>query len=127
MPQNVLVIGASHKKERYSNMAVRMLLEYEHHVFARGHKTGFIEETKVVTENVLFPNIDTITLYLNPTNQKDFYNYILELKPKRVIFNPGTENEELQMLLADNGILFEEACTLVLLRTNQFGLENLVY
>lgn len=124
MSQNVLVLGASHKKERYSNLAVRMLLDYNHHVFARGNKAGFIESAEVVTENQPFEDIDTITLYLNPTNQKVFYDYMLSLKPKRVIFNPGTENKELQLLLSENGILFEEACTLVLLRTNQFELEN---
>ncbi len=127
MSQNVLVLGASHKKERYSNMAVRMLLDYHHQVFARGNKSGFIESAEVVTENKPFDDIDTITLYLNPTNQKVFYEYILSLKPKRVIFNPGTENKELQKHLSENGILFEEACTLVLLRTNQFELENSIF
>lgn len=127
MSQNVLVIGASQKSVRYSNMAVRLLLEYKHNVYARGNKSGFIESVEVLTQNLDIDNLDTITLYLNPMNQKAFYDYILKLKPKRVIFNPGTENPDLQEILSNNGILFEEACTLVLLRTNQFEIEKTVY
>ena len=127
MSQNVLVLGASHKLDRYSNKAIRMLLDYKHNVLARGNKSGFIETVEVNTENVLFKDVDTITLYLNPMNQKGFYDYIVQLNPKRVIFNPGTENKELQLQLIKNGILFEEACTLVLLRTNQFELQKTVF
>ena len=127
MSQNVLVIGASLKLDRYSNKAVRMLIDYKHNVYARGNKSGFIESVEVLTQNLDIHALDTITLYLNPMNQKSFYDYIIQLKPKRVIFNPGTENPDLQELLTKNGILFEEACTLVLLRTNQFEIQNIVY
>lgn len=65
-------------------------------------------------------DIDTVTLYLNPANQVPYYDYIISLKPKRIIFNPGTENDELESLANKNGIQTMEACTLVLLSTSQY-------
>ena len=72
------------------------------------------------TKNIPLSNIDTVTLYLNPVRQREYYNYILEAKPKRVVFNPGTENPEFYQLLELNKIKAEVACTLVLLATNQY-------
>jgi hypothetical protein len=89
-------------------------------VLALGKKKGAIGNIIIETEKLPFENIDTVTLYLNPNNQKEYYDYIISLHPKRIIFNPGTENEELEELAQKNGIITEEACTLVLLSTNQF-------
>lgn len=116
-----LVIGASLNPQRYSNMAIKMLVEYKHEVKAIGLKKGKISGVEVELEIGKVRNqFHTITLYLNPLNQRPFYPIILEINPKRVIFNPGTENEELQNLLDKAGIHWEESCTLVLLRTGQY-------
>lgn len=115
-----LVIGASPNPERYSFKAINSLLKHNHSVVAIGQKTGEISGVKIQTKQIPLKNIDTITLYVNPKNQKDYYNYIIDIKPKRVIFNPGTENPEFYQLLKANSIEVEVACTLVLLATNQF-------
>ncbi len=75
---------------------------------------------QITKERIAYKEIDTITLYLNSSRQKDFYEYILSLNPRRVIFNPGTENPEFYKILKNNKIEFEVACTLVLLGTNQY-------
>ena len=77
-------------------------------------------DVAIETEKLPFHGIDTVSLYLNPKAQKEYYDYIISLKPRRVIFNPGTENEEFYELLKVNNIAFEESCTLVLLATNQY-------
>lgn len=118
--KKTLVIGASTSVDRYSNIAVKKLLKYNHPVVAVGIKIGSIDTVKIETELLPFNAIDTVTLYLNPTNQKPYYNYILSLKPKRIIFNPGTENNELELLAKQNNIATQEACTLVLLSTGQY-------
>jgi len=120
MIKKTLVIGASENPSRYSNKAIKKLTFYGHPVLAIGNKEGEVSGIKFSTEKVKFGDIDTITLYLNVNNQKSYYDYILELKPKRVLFNPGTENTELQNLLSKNNIAFEEACTLVLLSIGQY-------
>ena len=79
-----------------------------------------IENIEIKTEHVPMDDIDTVTLYLNPTNQKPYYDYILSLKPRRIIFNPGAENEELELMAKNNGIKTLEACTLVMLSTSQY-------
>lgn len=120
MKKKTLVIGASTNSSRYSYKAIQKLTVYGHPVVAIGNKEGEVSGVKFSTEKVKFDDIDTVTLYLNKNNQKSFYDYILDLKPKRVLFNPGTENVELQNLLTKNNIAFEEACTLVLLGTGQY-------
>lgn len=115
-----LVIGASLQENKYSNQAVKKLRKYNNEVIAIGNKNGFIQDVEVVSVKQLVDNIDTITLYLNSKNQKEYYSYIINCKPKRVIFNPGTENEELYRLLEENNLKYIEACTLVLLATNQY-------
>lgn len=120
MGKKTLVLGASLKPNRYSNMAVRKLVNYGHEVVAFGLKLG--EEAGIVIDTELKPykNLDTVTLYVNPKRQTAYYDYIVALSPKRVIFNPGTENPEFYKILKENDIYFEEACTLVLLSTNQY-------
>ena len=118
--KKTLVLGASTKPHRYANMAINKLVEKGHSVLAIGQNAGEVAGIKIQTKAIPLKNIDTITLYLNPTRQRDYYNYIVESKPKRVIFNPGTENPEFYQLLELNNIKAELACTLVLLATNQY-------
>jgi predicted CoA-binding protein len=118
--KKTLVIGASLNPSRYSNLVINKLIAHGHDVVALGKKAGNIAGIDVDIEKLTYKDVDTVTLYLNPTNQKEFYNYIVSLKPKRVIFNPGTENPELYKILRDNNIPFESACSLVLLSTNQY-------
>jgi predicted CoA-binding protein len=116
----VLVIGASLNESRYSNMAIKMLQQFEHDVFAYGLKEGVIGDVTIKTNTETFERFDTVTLYLNKTRQKGYYDYIIGLNPNRVIFNPGTANLEFYKLLDAANIFHEEACTLVLLQTDQF-------
>jgi predicted CoA-binding protein len=118
--KKTLVIGASTNPERYSYRAILSLLSHGHEVCAVGLRDGHIGECEIVKEQLLFSDVDTITVYVNPDNQEVYYDYILKINPKRVIFNPGTENPELEKLLADNKIPYEHACTLVLLASNQY-------
>ena len=118
--KKTLVIGASENPERYSNKAIRALLLHKHEVVALGIKKGSVEGVNFHTEKEQFENVDTVTLYIGPRNQPEYYSYIIGLKPRRVIFNPGTENPEFIAQLKTNGIYPEIACTLVLLSTGQF-------
>ena len=118
--KKTLVLGASTKPDRYAFKAVTMLVDKGHSVLAVGQNAGEVAGVKIQTKAIPLKNIDTVTLYLNPTRQRDYYNYIVEAKPKRVIFNPGTENPEFYQLLKSNNIQVEIACTLVLLSTNQY-------
>lgn len=120
MKKKTLVLGASLKSERYSNMAIKRLRMYNHKVKAFGVKVGKIDDVEIDTVLKDYDSIDTVSLYLNPQHQKSYYDYIVGLKPKRVIFNPGTENQEFYTLLKANAIAYEEACTLVLLGTGQY-------
>ena len=115
-----LVIGASEKEERYSNQAIKRLLEAQHEVKAIGLRKGNVNGVDFDTEKIAYKDIHTVTLYVGVKRQDEYYDYIESLKPKRVIFNPGTENKEWQERLEEKGIEALEACTLVLLRTNQF-------
>lgn len=118
--KKTLVLGASLKPERYSNMAIRKLVNYKHDVVAFGMRKGSEQGVTIDTELKNYQDVNTVTLYLNPKRQEQYYSYIVSLQPKRVIFNPGTENPELYSILKENTIAFEEACTLVLLSTNQY-------
>tara|TARA_R110002049_G_scaffold230869_3_gene403038 strand:+ start:1537 stop:1899 length:363 start_codon:yes stop_codon:yes gene_type:complete len=120
MSKKTLVLGASLKSNRYSNYAVQRLVANNYEVVAFGIKKGTIEGVDIDTKLLPYKNIHTVTLYLNAKRQKDYYKYIVSLKPKRVIFNPGTENSEFYNILKENKIPFEAACTLVLLTTNQY-------
>lgn len=115
-----IVLGASTNPNRYSHLAVQRLREKNHPVIAIGKRRGMIDQTEIHLEPPETEQVDTVSLYLNPINQKEYYNYILSLRPRRLIFNPGTENEELFGLAATQGIQALNACTLVLLATNQF-------
>src|ERR1044071_8025625 len=117
--KKTLVMGASTDPGRYAYKAIKMLGRYGHPVVAVGKKQDELDGIAIEKEHVQFDGVDTVTLYLNPMNQRQYYDYIIGLKPKRVIFNPGTENPELYSLLKDNGIEIEVGCTLVMLSINQ--------
>lgn len=118
--QNTLVFGASLKPDRYSNLAINRLKSKGVPTQAFGLKQGEVAGVPIKTDLTDFKNIHTITLYIGPANQPQYYEHIIGLQPKRVIFNPGTENPEFYTLLENAGIAVEEACTLVLLATKQF-------
>jgi hypothetical protein len=122
MPQNkkTLVLGANPKPERYAYIATEMLHDFGHEVVPYGIKRGQIGDYTILNEWPADEDIDTVTLYINPNIQKDFYDRILALKPNRIIFNPGTENSVLEKMAKAKNIKTLDACTLVLLRTNQY-------
>ena len=118
--KKTLVIGASENPDRYSNKAIKSLVSHNHEVVAIGLRAGEVAGVSFNSEKKAFENVDTVTLYVGPQNQPEYYKYILNLKPQRVIFNPGTENPEFIAKLESAGIYPEIACTLVLLATGQY-------
>lgn len=120
MKKQTLVIGASIKPERYSNKAIRRLVGNGYAVKALGLRSGEVAGITIDTDLEQYKDIHTVTLYLNPTRQKQYYKYIVDLQPKRVIFNPGTENLEFIQILKEKNIETEIACTLVLISMKQY-------
>jgi hypothetical protein len=118
--KKTLVLGASGNPSRYSYLAIQRLRNHGHPVVAIGRAHTFVADVPVETEKKQFDEIDTVTLYLNPQHQKEYYDYILSLKPKRIIFNPGAENAELGKIAHKQNIQTLDACTLVLLSTEQY-------
>ena len=119
--KKTIVLGASTKDFRYSKKAVCLLDDHGHEVIAIGNKKGKIRDIKVGTKMVIEANIDTITMYLSPTLQVEYYDYILnQILPKRIIMNPGTENKELKTLAEEKGIEVIEHCTLIMLNRDIF-------
>ena len=118
--KKTVVLGASPNPQRYSYLAVQRLRNAGHPVAAIGRKAATVGDVEIVTDRHAAKDVDTVTLYLNATNQKEYYDYILSLHPRRIIFNPGAENPELEALAASHGIQPVEACTLVLLSTGQY-------
>ena len=117
--KKTLVLGASENPSRYSFLAINKLRRNGHPVVAIGRKAGKVQDVEFSKERPQ-TDVDTVTLYLNPQHQKEYYDYIVSLKPRRIIFNPGPENDELISLAEQNGIEPVEACTLVLLSTGQY-------
>lgn len=115
-----VVIGASPNNDRYSYKATISLQKHLHTVYPIGIRKGTINGLEIITDKPLLENIDTVTLYVGLDNQPAWIDYILSLKPKRIIFNPGTENPDFEALAQSKGIKTEEACTLVLLSINQY-------
>lgn len=118
--KKTLIIGATTKPEKAAFKAIQMLVDRGHSVLALGQNMGEVAGIKIKTKAIPVTNIDTVSMYINATRQRDYYNYIVEAKPKRVIFNPGTENPEFYQLLELNNIKVEVACTLVLLTLNKY-------
>ena len=120
MLKKTLVLGASLKPERYSNMAIRRLVQHGHPVVAVGLREGEVEGVSIVKKVPEGEVIDTVTMYLNEDNQRSWEQTVLNLKPQRIIFNPGAENPRLEEQAAQQGIEVLEACTLVMLGTGQY-------
>lgn len=118
--KKTLILGASTNPSRYSFLAINKLRSEGHDVIAIGNRTGKVNDIEIINEENPIKDLDTVTLYLNANNQKPYYNYILEQKPKRIIFNPGAENDELEQLARSHNITTQHACTLVLLSTHQY-------
>lgn len=118
--KRTVVLGASPNPSRYAYFAVRSLTNFGHEAIPVGVKKGSIEGIEIINGKPPLEEVDTVTLYLNPERQKEYYDYILSLKPRRIIFNPGTENPELAKLAEANGITVEIACTLVMLTVGTF-------
>lgn len=115
MKKKTLVIGGSPNPHRYSNKAIRKLLSFKHPVVSIGKRESTVESVEIITEKVDIINVHTITMYIGPARQHEYYDYILAIKPERIIFNPGTENSELAEIATKNGIEVVENCTLVML------------
>lgn len=115
-----LVLGASTHAYRYSYKAINLLRAYKHEVIAVGRDTGTVAGVTIQSSFPENEKMDTVTMYLNPLHQQNYYDKIIAAKPRRIIFNPGAENTELEKLAEQNGIKTEEACTLVLLNTGQY-------
>jgi predicted CoA-binding protein len=118
--KKTLIIGASPDPSRYSYKAANMLKRFNHEIVNVGIKRGEVAGVEIEKPGEIHHDIDTITLYIGPALQPQYHDYILATKPKRVIFNPGTENYELEKLLDQHDIESVEACTLVLLSTGQY-------
>ena len=118
--KKTLIIGASSNPERYSYKAAQRLLAYGHEIELLAKRTDVVFGQTIDIEKKNFEDIDTVTLYLSEKFQEEYFHYIISLNPRRVIFNPGTENPEFEKLLIENDIIAEEACTLVLLGTGQY-------
>lgn len=120
MKKTTLVLGASPNAERYSYKAVVKLNKAGHKVFPIGIRAGEIDNIEIITDREFTTKVDTVTMYVGAKNQSDWYSMIFASHPKRIIFNPGAENDELKQLAEKRGIECEEACTLVLLATDAY-------
>ena len=122
MSKKTVIVGATHNPSRYAYAAAQLLTELDHPIVPIGIKKGsvFGEEILNIRTQPAIEDVDTITMYIGPRHQPEYYDYLIGLKPRRIIFNPGTENNELQKLAEAQGIETEEACTLVLLRMDQY-------
>ncbi len=118
--KHTVVVGASPNPARYAHRAIQMLKSAGHPVKAEGLREGNVDGISISKEMKVYDDVDTVTLYVGPRNQEHWKDYIKDLKPKRVIFNPGTENSEFQKELREEGIEIEEACTLVLLSMGRY-------
>ncbi len=116
----VLVLGASMNPQRYAYLAINDLVDNGHEVFALGRREGEVRSVQISKSPTVIEDIHTVTVYLGAKNQLEYYEYLQQLKPKRVIFNPGAENFQLEKELREADVEVLSACTLVMLRTNQF-------
>ncbi len=115
-----VVLGASPDSSRYSYKCVKSLLRHGHEAVPVGKKNGKIEGIDILSGKPVIPDVHTITIYLSPRNQKEYYDYILELNPSRIILNPGTHNQELIDLVITKGIEVVNECSLILLSGDNF-------
>jgi uncharacterized protein len=122
MNKKTVIIGASTNPSRYAYIAAEMLTRYKHDIIPVGIKKGEVMGAQIldINQRPRVDEADTVTLYIGPQHQPEHYDYLLSLKPKRFIFNPGTENLEFEKLVEESGAEAVQACTLVMLRTGQY-------
>ncbi len=120
MSKKTLVLGASPTPLRYAYKAVKRLLSYGHEVVAIGKVEAEIDSVKINKQMIDIPDLHTVTMYLNPEKQEPYLEYIIELEPQRIIFNPGSYNPKLEKLAREAGIEVLEDCTLVMLDTDDY-------
>ena len=122
MPKKTVIIGATPNSARYAYTAAHMLTEYRHPIVPVGIKKGTVADQEILDlrEKPIISDVDTVTLYIGPRHQPEWYDYLLGLEPRRIIFNPGTENRELFQQATQQGIKAVEACTLVMLRSGTY-------
>ena len=118
--KKTLILGATTTEDRYAYLAANKLTAHGHTIVNVGIKDGEVAGVPIEKPEIIHTDIDTITLYIGPQHQEPLYDYILKTRPKRIIFNPGTENPELCNLANKEGIETENACTLVLLSIGQY-------
>lgn len=120
--KKTVIIGATTNPGRYAFLAARMLTDYQHEIVPVGIKEGavFGKEILDIFEKPAINDVHTVTMYIGPQKQPQYYSYILGLRPKRIIFNPGTENDEFERMAEEQGVEAVEGCTLVMLRSGQF-------
>lgn len=118
--KKTLIIGASNNPERYAYKAAHKLVSAGHPIVNFGVKKGEVAGVPIINEWYLFEGIDTVTLYIGPNKQSEYIDKIIDINPRRVLFNPGTENPTAQAKFKKAGIEVEEACTLVLLSLNAY-------
>jgi predicted CoA-binding protein len=118
--KKTLILGATPNSGRYAYLAANRLVKAGHDIINIGIKKGEVAGVPIEPAEDIYPDVDTITLYVGPQNQPPLYDYILNTHPKRIIFNPGTENSELRKMANEKGIETEYACTLVMLSTGQY-------
>ena len=120
--KRTVIIGATTNQSRYAFIASEMLTEYGHEIIPVGIKSGEVLGTTIldIRSKPNIQNVDTVTLYIGPRHQAEWYEYILSLRPVRIIFNPGTENAEFEKRAQAMNIEVVEGCTLVMLRSNQY-------
>lgn len=118
--RKTVVIGASLKEERYSNQCVRSLRKHNIQTVAVGNKAGKIEDVEIIVGRPWESKVETVAIYLSPKNQEAYYDYIIGLKPERILFPPGTENPDFYRKANALGIETEEACPLVMLNTGVY-------
>lgn len=120
--KKTVIIGATTDPSRYAYLAARMLTHYNNEIVPIGIKKGEVFGARILSifEKPQVADVHTITMYIGPQRQPEWYQYLLGLKPKRIIFNPGTENLTLEKMAEDRGIEVVQGCTLVMLRSNQY-------
>ena len=118
--KRTLILGATSNPSRYAYLAAQKLRTYGHPILLLGRRKGTALGEEIHLDKQDWKDVDTVTLYINPSHQPEYYDYIISLNPKRVIFNPGTENHDLEKMLDLHNIEPVEACTLVLLSIGQY-------
>ena len=116
----VVVLGASPNPDRFSFKAVKRLVRHHYDVVAIGKRKGFIEDIPIITEQLPLQNVHTVTMYLAPNHQGEIFDYVISLRPRRIIFNPGTESPEFEEWLESYNIDIVHDCTLIMLATGRF-------